>query len=43
MANKGYKPTCLVFTLNSCHHDMTSIERYVGQSTIAYIREVAYA
>ena len=34
---------CLVITLNSHHYDMTSIERYVGQSTIAFIYDVAYA
>ena len=28
---------------NSRHHDMTSIERYVGQSTIVIIYDVAYA
>ena len=30
---------CLVITFNSRHYDMTSIERYVGQSTIY---DVAY-
>ena len=28
---------------NSRHYDMTSIERYVGQSTIAFIYDVACA
>ena len=40
---KGYNPTCLVTTFNSRHYDMTSIERYVGQSTVAFIYDVAYA
>ena len=29
---KSYKPTCLVTMFNSPRHDMTSTERYVGQS-----------
>ena len=33
----------LVITFNSRHPDMTSIERYVGQSPIAFIYDVAYA
>ena len=33
----------MVITLNSRRHDMTSIERYVGQSNISFIRDVAYA
>ena len=28
---------------NSRHYDMTSIKSYVGQSTIAFIYDVAYA
>ena len=39
----SYNPACLVIRFNSRHHDITSIERYVGQSTIAFIYEVAYA
>ena len=42
-AKKSYNPTCLVIMFNSRHYDMTSIERYVGQSTIAFIYDVAYA
>ena len=42
-AKKSYYPTCLVITFNSRHYDMTSIERYIGQSTIAFIYDVAYA
>ena len=42
-AKKSYNPTCLVITFNSRHHDMMSIERYVGKSTIAFIYDVAYA
>ena len=38
-----YKPTCLFIMFNSRRHDMTLIERYVGQSPIAFIRGVAYA
>ena len=38
-----YKPTCLVIMFNSRRHVMTLIERYVGQSPIAFIRDVAYA
>ena len=34
---------CLVIMFNSRRHDMTSIERYVGQSPIAFIYDVAYA
>ena len=40
---KSYKSPCFVITFNSRLHDMTSIERYFGQSTIAFIRDVAYA
>ena len=40
---KSYKPTYLVITFNSRPNDMTSIERYVGRSTIPFIRDVAYA
>ena len=32
----------IIITLNSRHYDMTSIERFVGQSTIAFIYDVAY-
>ena len=39
---ESYNPTCLVITFNSRHHDMMSIERYIGQSTSALIY-VAYA
>ena len=28
---------------NSCHYDMTSIEHYVGQSTVAFIYDIAYS
>ena len=35
-AKKSYNPKCLVITFNSRHYDMTSIECYVGQSTIAF-------
>ena len=42
-AKKSYNPTYLVITFNSRHYDMTSIEHYVGQSTIAFIYDVAYA
>ena len=42
-AKKSYNPTYLDFMFNSRHHDMTSIERYFGRSTIAYIYDVAYA
>ena len=38
-----YIPTCLFITFSSRHYDMTSIERYIGQSTIAFIYDVAYA
>ena len=34
---------CLVIPFNSRYYDMTSIERYVGQSAIAFIYDVAYA
>ena len=39
---KSYNPMGLVVTFNSRHYDMTSIERYIGQSTIAFIYDVAY-
>ena len=39
---KSYNPTCLVITFNSRHYDMTSIERNVSQSTIAFIYGVAW-
>ena len=42
LANKSSNPTCLVITFNSRHYDMTSIESYVGQTTIAFIYDVAY-
>ena len=32
----------MVVTFNSDHSDMTSIERDIGQSTIAFIYDVAY-
>ena len=35
-----WRPKIIKF--NSRHHDMTSIERYVGQSIIACIYDVAY-
>ena len=38
-AKKSYNPTRLVITFNSRHYDMTSIERYIGQSTIAFTVE----
>ena len=31
---------CLVIMFNSRHHDMTSVERFVGQSIIAFIDDV---
>ena len=40
-AKKRCNPTWLVSTFNSRHYDMTSIERYVGQSTIAFIYDAA--
>ena len=40
---RRYKPTRLVIKFNSRLYDMTSIERYVGQSAILFIRDVAYA
>ena len=42
-AKKHYNTACLVITFNNHHYDVTSIERYVGQSTIAFIYDVAYA
>ena len=33
----------MVITFNSHHHDMTSIERYIGQSTFEFNYDVAYA
>ena len=33
---------CLVITFNSHLHDMMSIERYIGQSIISFICDVAY-
>ena len=32
---------CLVITFNSHHYDMTSIKHYVGQSTNAFIYDIA--
>ena len=44
LANKkSHNPACLVITFNSCHQDTMSVERYIGQSTIAFIYDVAYA
>ena len=40
---KSQNLTCLVIMFNSRHYDMTSIKRYVSQSTIAFIYDVAYA
>ena len=40
---KSYNPTCLVIAFSSRHYDMMSIERYIGQSTTAFIYDVAYA
>ena len=34
---------CLVIMFNSRHSDMMSVERYIGQSTIAFICDVVYA
>ena len=34
---------CLVITFNSRLHAMTSIKYYISQSTILFIRDVAYA
>ena len=31
------------YMFNSRFHDVTSIERYVGQSIMSFIRDVAYA
>ena len=42
-AKKSYNPKGLVITFNGRHYDMTSVERYVGQSTIVFIYDVAYA
>ena len=42
-AKKRYNTACLVIAFNNHHYDITSIERYVGQSTIAFIYDVAYA
>ena len=41
-AKKRYNTACLVITFNNHHYDMKSIERCVGQSTIAFIYDVAY-
>ena len=42
MAKKSYNLTCLVIMFNSRHNDMTSINRYIGQSIIAFIYDVTY-
>ena len=34
---------CLIITFNSHRHDMMSIERYVSQSTILFIHDIAIA
>ena len=34
-AKKRYNTACLVITFNNHHYDITSIERYIGQS-VAY-------
>ena len=39
---KSYNPACLVITFNSRHHDMTSTDRYISESTIAFIYDVAW-
>ena len=41
-AKKRYNTACLVVTCNNHHYDITSVERYVGQSTIAFIFGFAY-
>ena len=33
---------CLVIAFNSHLHDMTSVEHYVDQSTISFIRDIIY-
>ena len=45
LANKRRRKVIIrrVWLLNSRHYDMTSVECYVGQSTIAFIYDVAYA
>ena len=42
-AKKRYNTACLVITFNNHHYDITSIERYINQLTIAFIYDVAYA
>ena len=42
-AKKSYKPKCFDITFNSRRHDMMSLERYVGQSIVSFIRNVVYA
>ena len=32
---KSFKPTCFIIAFNSRLHDVTSIERYVGQPTVS--------
>ena len=39
---RNYNPTFLVITFNTRHYDMTSIECYIDQLTIAFIYDVAY-
>ena len=41
VTKKSYEPLCLVITLNSRLYDVTSIERYVDQSTLLFIGDVA--
>ena len=33
----------LVITFNSRLHNVTSVKRYVGQSAVSFVRDVAYA
>ena len=40
---RSYKARCLVITFNGLLLDITLIKHYVGQSTIAFVCEVAYA
>ena len=41
--NKVTKPMCSAIMLNSRRHDVTSIERYVDQSSCLFTGDVAYA
>ena len=43
MSREEKSEMCLFITFNSRHHGMTSIERYIGHSTVQFIRNVAYA